>query len=156
MKPNKPEDIWKFVKKGNADECWPWIGAKFCNGYGRFFISQTSRNAHRFLFEFIHGPMKKGFLTMHKCNNRICCNPEHLYAGTNSENQRHASYSGAFKLGKTGIIGIGFDELRSYWTAQGWKDSKRINLYTGPSLAKAKSARKKWESVNRVSFGMEK
>lgn len=89
---------------------------------------------------------------MHKCNNKLCCNPGHLDVGDNSKNQLHASYSGAFKPGSTEILGVGFDKKRGYWTAQGWGKGKRINLYTGPFLEKAKAARTAWENENHVFY----
>ncbi|MDA8120406.1 MAG: hypothetical protein M0Z85_10325 [Gammaproteobacteria bacterium] len=72
--------------------------------------------------------------------------------GTTAENTLHASSSGAFKPGQSGILGVGFDYNRQYWTAHGWRKGKRVNLYTGPHFEKALCARKKWEIDNYVSF----
>jgi len=152
MRANKPEDVWARIDKGAPDECWPWRGATFPNGYARFCIDCTSRCAHVVVFEVSGGIVPLGLLVMHRCNNRICCNPAHLEAGSNSRNQRHASSSGAFPVGVTGRRGIGVDRSRGYWTAQGYLNGKKSNLYTGPSLEKAVAARARWEAEHGVRF----
>ena len=92
---------------------------------------------------------------MHKCNNKLCCNPRHLKVGTYLENAAHATTSGAFKVGASGRKGIWFDKKRGYWIAGAYKRGKKFNLYTGPSLDKAIKAREQWELVNDVSFNLE-
>jgi len=152
MRPNKIEDVWKRVAVKSTYDCWLWTGGTFNNGYGRYAIDQKSRTAHKLVYELVNGNVVPGLVVMHKCNNKLCCNPEHLVAGTVGDNAKHASTSGAFKAGKTGIIGVGFSKKRGYWTAQGWKKGRRVNLYTGPNFEKAVSARKNWESKNAVTF----
>jgi hypothetical protein len=152
VKPNKPRDLWRYVDVRRAKECWPYSGLMFCNGYGRFNMNQTSYVAHRVAYELEHGPVPDGLLVMHKCNNKACCNPSHLTVGTNSDNQIHASMSGAHKAGQTGIRGVSKDRKRGYWTAQAYKDGKKQNLYTGPHKQKAIDARARWERDNGITF----
>lgn len=145
MRKNEPSDIWKFIDKSNANGCWPYIGGTFSGRYGRFAFAGKSMLAHRHIYEIVNGPISKGDFVLHKCNNKLCCNPDHLTVGDNSLNQRHASTSGAFKPGRSKILGISFDRKRGYWTAQGYRNGKKKNLYTGPYKDKAISARKQWE-----------
>lgn len=146
MKRNVPSDVWARIKKGALDECWPWTGSTFSGRYGRFFLGGESVLAHRTVYEVVHGEIEDPTLyVLHKCNNKICCNPKHLKLGTNSINQRHAITSRAFRVGTSGIAGVGFDKKRGYWTASGYEMGKRRNLYTGPSKEKAISARASWE-----------
>jgi hypothetical protein len=152
MRPNTPDDVWRFVDRRGADECWPWTGLLYRNGYGRFNLNRTSYGAHRIVCELANGSPRPGELAMHKCNNKACCNPDHLIWGSGSENQRHASSSGCFATGATGLLGISIDKVRNYWTAQGYINGKRYNLYTGPYLEKAISARANWEKQHEVSF----
>jgi len=152
MKPNTPQDLWRYVSVRGTDKCWPYKGLLFSNGYGRFNMNQTSYGAHRIAYELAFGAPRKGNLIMHKCNNKTCCNPLHLTLGTNSENMRHAMMSGAWPVGKTGIRGVGFDKKRQYWTAQAYSGGRRLNLYTGPHKEKAISARHQWECEHGVTF----
>lgn len=152
MKPNRPDDVWRFIDKHGQGECWIYTGSTFGGRYGRFFLGQKSVLAHRIVFELENGPIPSGSFVMHTCNTKLCCNPDHLILGDNSKNQRHASASGAHKPGRTGILGISFDRKRQYWTAQGYLNGKKKNLYTGPHKEKAIAARKQWEAKNLIIF----
>jgi HNH endonuclease len=154
MRKNKPKEVWNKVKLGPVSACWLWGGGKFPQGYGRFCFEGKSRTVHKFVYELVKGKVPNGLNVMHKCNNKLCCNPKHLKCGTPLENTRHASSSGAFKTGASKIRGVGFIKNRGYWHSQGWIKGKRFNLYTGPSKEKAIAARKKWEKEYEVSFNL--
>lgn len=152
MKKNQPSDIWKRIGKGGDEECWPYLGSTFSGRYGRFFLNGKAVCAHRIVYEIKNGDIPPGLFVMHKCNNKICCNPLHLTVGTNSENQRHAIFSKAFKSGASGIPGVGYVKDRGYWRANGYEMGRLRNLYTGPSFEKAVAARSKWEKEYAVQF----
>ena len=148
MKKNTKEMIWNFIDKKDHDSCWMYKGSTFKGRYGRFFFNGKSHLSHRTVYELIYGDIKDDLFVMHRCNNKLCCNPDHLTLGTNQENQLHAVYSNAWKLGESGIRGVGYDKKRNYWTSQCFENGKRKNLYTGPDKEKAISARKQWEESN--------
>ena len=83
------ERFWSKVQKGEPDECWPWQAAiASTTGYGKFTL-QTGQtvDAHRLAYRFTHGEeIADGILIMHTCDNKPCCNPAHLMAGTSAQN----------------------------------------------------------------------
>jgi len=65
--------------------CWVWRQSKR-NGYGRFCLHKKSGSAHIASYEAFVGRKFPDKQINHKCHNRSCCNPEHLYEGTQKEN----------------------------------------------------------------------
>jgi hypothetical protein len=68
--------------------CLNWTGAKHKFGYGQVSISNKTHNVYRLIFEFINGPLQKGIVVRHKCDNPACCNITHLESGTRKDNQQ--------------------------------------------------------------------
>lgn len=69
--------------------CIAWTKAKYAFGYGR--INKGARGAgvastHRVSWELANGPVPDGMYVLHRCDNPPCCNPEHLFLGTLSDN----------------------------------------------------------------------
>lgn len=77
----------RFVDKDGTSGCWIWTGAIFQrNGYGCFTINSQPLGAHRVSYDLFSGGVPEGLMVLHKCNNKRCVNPEHLYAGTHEDN----------------------------------------------------------------------
>lgn len=101
------ERFWSKVNKEGpvhptlGTKCWEWTASLTRGGYGQFFPKKfVNRQAHRFSYELVHGPIgdvKK--LVMHRCDNKKCVNPGHLILGNHRENAWDAINKG-FYIGK--------------------------------------------------------
>jgi len=89
--------FWAKVDKCEPDECWPWKNYINDGGYGKFRLNGKSEYAHRVAWEITNGPIPKGTLVCHKCDNTKCCNPDHLFLGSNLDNIHDAAVKGRLK-----------------------------------------------------------
>ncbi|MBU1621785.1 MAG: HNH endonuclease [Gammaproteobacteria bacterium] len=109
---NDVERFWFKVDIKSDEECWPWKAGKFSSGYGEIKIKGKNLKAHRVAWELLNGEIPEGKQCLHNCDNRSCCNPSHLYIGTQSDNNldiqhRNSGHSGRLSKFKTeGVLEI--------------------------------------------------
>ena len=65
-------------------------GGKDSHRYGRITRNGKKMLAHRYAYELEYGVIPDGMCVCHKCDNTLCCNPAHLFLGTQKENIRDA------------------------------------------------------------------
>src|SRR5215472_6350657 len=71
--------------------CWEWIGARISAGYGHGHRDGEHFYAHRAAYEAVNGEgSADGMMIRHSCDNPPCCRPDHLLAGTQTDNMADA------------------------------------------------------------------
>jgi Mor family transcriptional regulator len=91
--------FWRRINK--TDSCWLWTGAKASMGYGVLRWLGKRVYAHRLVYELTYGPIPDGLFICHHCDNPPCCNPQHLYAGTQRDNMRDRDRRGRGLKGRS-------------------------------------------------------
>jgi len=110
--------------------CVQWKGRKTSRGYGQITIKGRTVYAHRRIFELLYGPIPKGSVVMHKCDNPSCVNPDHLILGTQVDNMRdmiakkRSAYFGVRRYGEDHPAAL----LR--WTDVAWMRYLRAQGFT--------------------------
>lgn len=67
--------------------CWLWLGPGHSHGQISVHGEKQPRLVHRVMWEHENGPIPNGMLVCHKCDIGRCCNPNHLFLGTQQDNQ---------------------------------------------------------------------
>lgn len=78
--------FWRSVQKCEGGGCWLWTGYTINGGYGIISVCGKGIGAHRFSYELNVGPLEKGKMICHKCDNPLCVRPDHLFQGTARDN----------------------------------------------------------------------
>lgn len=105
-----PDAVWKKVKKGNWNECWPWTGY-VSSGRGRLDISGV-KGVYASRAAYLSAnpgsiPLKddgnREQCVCHTCDNPLCCNPRHLFLGSHQDNMDDKVGKGRSKIWESSV-----------------------------------------------------
>lgn len=118
--------FWSRVDKSGTNGCWLWLGCT-CGStsiYGTHGYQGKTYKAHRLAYELTHGPIPNGMLACHRCDNKLCVNPDHIFLGTQKDN-----ISDMYRKGRNRNVSLrGEENHRSKYTTNQAVDVKTLRL----------------------------
>lgn len=99
MTPELPQFLLQYrVVTDNG--CWEWLGLRLASNYGTVRWMGKYVRVNRLVLHLlgkidINDPKQ---LSLHKCDNPPCFNPDHLFAGTHADNMQDLSVKGTTRL----------------------------------------------------------
>ena len=89
MRKKRPleERFWNKVSiVPDETSCWDWTGSPSGFHYGMIGLNGSYIRTHRASWEMHFGQIPNGLCVLHKCDNRRCVRPDHIFLGTKSSN----------------------------------------------------------------------
>jgi hypothetical protein len=107
-----PNDFWNMLMF--EDDCLIWTGGKSFQGYGQVQWNRRQIGTHRLALLLVGGTIEPGQIVLHACDNRLCCHPNHLTAGSYQDNTDDMVAKGRSMTGeRNGSAKLTAEDVRS-------------------------------------------
>lgn len=126
--PRYPSFEERFFGRFKKDESGCWLTNKpGATGYGSVEKEGKSIPMHRASWMIHKGEIQKGLCVLHRCDNRACCNPKHLYLGTKKDNRRDfmKRHPRAQEIVQAGIK-AGSAGVRKFWSSMSKREREEF------------------------------
>ena len=123
---HETEGFWKKLNGGGSpDVCWTLISnQRSPDGYHRYRFGAKSKTylAHRISWSLTSGKIPSGLDVLHKCDNRGCVNPNHLFLGTHQDNMNDMKAKGrsVASRGNSKLTPAQVLQMRELRNQRGW------------------------------------
>jgi len=154
MRKQTPETFWARVDKRGPHECWNWRGTVVDGRYGQLAWHGKICLAHR-ISAWLDGKLEdiEDFRwVLHKCDNGVCVNPNHLFVGTARDNTRDMLAKGRHWVhkGEASVKSILTEKLveeirQKYATGDYYQDELATMYKTSQSNISLIVLRKHWK-----------
>lgn len=121
------ERLIASFEKNEETGCWEWA-KKTGSGYGSIDYKGKLLGAHRASYMFYNSAdLSPEQCVLHKCDNRKCVNPDHLYVGDRKQNRKDfmERHPRAKEIVETGIK-AGTEGVKRFWTSMDEEEKKQF------------------------------
>lgn len=92
-------ELFRTRTSTNEAGCIEWNGSRNRGGYGTVGLNGKIMITSRIAWELRYGEIPAGMFVLHRCDNRCCINPDHLFLGTQQDNIADMKRKGRAKSG---------------------------------------------------------
>lgn len=130
--------------------CWQWKKCRSANEYGKIHSGTSPTillSTHVAMYQVLNGPVPTGMVVMHTCDNKPCCNPDHLRLGTPQDNIRDAFEKSIMPQGeKHSFAKLTREQVLDIY-------SLRHNRPRGLVLSLARKYKVHWVTIRQIMVG---
>lgn len=121
------------------------------NGYGQVRNDYKAYYAHRMAWELVNGPIPEGNYVLHRCDNRRCVNPDHLFLGSFDDNMQDMVQKRRHAFGeRNGHAKLSEDQVRAIRFSGGKQEDVAAVYNISRTIVSQIRSGKIWRHVEKI------